>query len=267
MLFAAPLAAGCKSDPPPPPQPIYVTITAPNAPAKIIRIQFDAGSIPLIDHEHWKLTLPPGSDPTTMASHFKVVLATTCGEESVEVVAVSPEGQLEGKWPVPAMLHVDNEGVGSAATVSVGSIVVDAATTKVLVGACATARDIRIDDAVVGQIGTSTIVDAKGGHCYEVMTNGYPTTRLESKRTYERAIDLFLPPEIPMDKISLRRCEGRSSGNSASLTELLGAPVAVPSHNAPVGAFTINPSSKSNLPPPTTTRPPGKAPKKPRNVY
>ena len=193
-----------------------------------------------------------------MASRFKIVLATTCGDEAVEVVAVSPTGQLEGKWPVPATLHVDNEGVGSAATVSVGSIVADAPSTKVLVGACPTARDIRIDDAVVGKIDASAIVDAKGGHCYEVMTNGYPTARLESKRVYERAVDLFLPPEIPTDKVTLRRCEGRSSGSSASLTELLGAPVAVPSHNAPVGAFTINPNSKPKPPP-------AKPPKKPRH--
>lgn len=254
-------------------------MTAPKAPAKIIRIQFDSGSIPLIDNEHWRLELPPGSDPTTMASRFKVVLATTCGDEAIEVVAVSPEGQLEGKWPAPATLHVDNEGVGSAATVSVGSIVPDTASTKVLVGACPTARDIRIDDAIVGQIGTTTIVDARGGHCYEVMTNGYPTARLESKRTYERAIDLFLPPEIPTDKVSVRRCEGaltgaggggadvgsagppRGGSGSASLTELLGGAAAVPSHDAPVGAFTINPSSKPKPPPP---KPPAKPPKKPR---
>lgn len=201
-----------------------------------------------------------------MASRFKIVLATTCGDEPIEVVAVGRDGQLEGKWPVPAMLHVDNEGVGSAATVSVGSIVSDVPSTKVLIGACPTARDVRVDDVVVGQIATSAIVDARGGHCYEVMTNGYPTARLESKRMYERAIDLFLPPEIPTDKVTLRRCEGHGSGSSASLTELLGAPVAVPSHNAPVGAFTINPNSKSKPPPPaTTTKPPAKPPKKPRH--
>lgn len=229
-------------------------MTAPKAPAKIVRILFDERAIPFIDDAHWKLTLPAGSDPTTMASRFKVVLATTCGDEAIEVVAVTPEGELEGKWPSPAAIHIDREGVGSAVSVSVGAIVPSDTSTNVLVGACATARDIRIDDAVVGQIGTSTIVDAKGGHCYEVMTSGFPSARLESKRVYERPIDLFLPPAVPMDKIALRRCE---QGGSASLSELMGAPVAVPAHDAPVGAFTINPNSKSRPTPP-------KAPKKAR---
>jgi hypothetical protein len=237
---------------------LQLTVTAPKAPAKIVRIQFDGSSISLIDDEHWKLTLPADSDPTTMAARFKVVLATTCGDEPFDVVSVSADGELECKWPAPAVLHVDREGVGSAASVSVGSIVADAASTKVLIGACPTAREVRIDDTVVGQIGTSTIVDAKGGHCYELMTSGFPSARLESQRIYERPLDLFLPPEIPTDKIALRRCE---QGGSASLASLMGASTAVPAHDSPVGAFTINPNSKTKPPPP---KPPAKPPKKPR---
>lgn len=230
---------------------MILTVTAPGAPAKIIRIQFDGHSIPLIDDEHWKLTLPSGSDATTMASRFKVVLATTCFDEAIEVTAVSPEGRLEGKWPTPAMVYVDREGVGSAASVGVGSIVVDGTSAKVLVGSCPTARDIRVDDNLVGQLGTSTIVDAKGGHCYEVVAGGYPNARLEGKRVYERPLDLFIPPEIPIEKTALRRCEH----GSASLTEILGAPTTT----APGGAFTANPLSKSKPPPPPTP-----TPKKPR---
>lgn len=241
-------------------------MTAPKAPAKIIRILLDGQSIPLIDNDHWKLTLPAGSDPTTMAARFKIVLATTCGEEPIEVATVSADGQLEGQWPAPALLHVDREGVGSAVTVSVGSIVPDGATTKVLVGACPTARDIRVDDTVVGQLATSTIVDAKGGHCYELMTSGFPSARLESKRTYERAIDLFLPPEVPADKNVLRRCE-HGSGSFASLMGTPTATRAPPPTISPEGAFTANPLSKSNakVPPPAPTTKPKPAPKKPRH--
>jgi hypothetical protein len=255
------LAGACKSDPPPPPSPVVLTITAPNAPAKIIRILFDDHPIVLIDDQHWKLTLPSGSDPTTMASRFKVALATTCFEEAMEVVAVSPTGELQAKWPAPAILYVDREGVGSAASVSVGSMVVDGTSAKVLPGACQGARDIRVDDSVVGQLGTSTIVDAKGGHCYELMTNGFPSARLDAKRVYERPLDLFLPPEIPTDKTALRRCEN----GSASLAELMGSPANGPAKtgaNGPVpGAFTANPHSKTKPPPPPPAKPP---PKKPR---
>lgn len=186
-----------------------------------------------------------------MAARFKIVLATTCGDDAIEIVAVSAGGQLEGKWPAPATIHVDREGVGSAATVSVGSIVPDGATTSVLIGACPTAREIRVDDVVVGEIGTSTIVDAKGGHCYELMTSGFPSARLESKRTYERPLDLFLPPEVPADKTVLRRCEH----GSGSLASLMGAPTAKqapPKASSPEGAFTANPLAK---PPPAKPKP------------
>lgn len=185
-----------------------------------------------------------------MASRFKIVLATTCFDEAVDVTAVSSDGRLEAKWPAPATVYVDREGVGSAASVSVGSIVVDGAEAKVLVGSCTTARDVRIDDTIAGQLGASTIVDAKGGHCYEVVEGGRPGARLEGKRVYEHALDLFLPPEIPLEKTALRRCER----GSASLAELLGAP-ATPTTTTP-GAFTANPLSKTKPPAP---------PKKPRH--
>jgi hypothetical protein len=253
------LAGGCKSEPPPPPQPVILTVTAPNAPGKIIRILFDGHPIPLIDNEHWKLTLPSGSDPTTMASRFKVALATTCFEDAFDVVAVGPKGELQTKWPAPAMLYIDREGVGSAASVSVGSTVVDGTSAKILVGACPTARDIRVDDNVVGQLGASTIVDAKGGHCYELMTNGFPSARLEAKRVYERPLDLFLPPEIPPDKTALRRCER----GSASLAELLGSPATTATHATAPGVFTANPHSRTKPPPPhPTTKPPAKKPRR-----
>lgn len=235
---------------------MIVTVTAPGAPAKIIRIQFDGHAVPLIDNEHWKLTLPSGSDPSAMASRFKVFLATTCFDEAVEVTAVSPDGRLEGKWPAPAMFYVDREGVGSGASVAVGSTVIDGTEAKVLVGACPTARDIRIDDDLVGQLGVSTIVDAKGGHCYEVVDRGRPGARLEGKRVYEHALDLFLAPEIPVEKTALRRCEH----GSASLAELLGAPPARPTTTT-AGAFTANPHSKAK---PPAFPPPAKPPKKPR---
>lgn len=200
-----------------------------------------------------------------MAARFKIVIATTCGDDPTEIVAVSAGGELEGKWPAPATVHVDREGVGSAATVSVGSIVPDGATTRVLIGECPTARDIRVDDVVVGQVGTSTIVDAKGGHCYELMTSGFPSARLESKRTYERPLELFLPPEVPADKTVLRRCE-HGSGSLASLMGTPTAKEAPPKANSPEGAFTANPLAKpSAKPPPPKPKPKPKPPSnKPR---
>jgi hypothetical protein len=96
--------------------------------------------------------------------------------------------------------------VGSAATVSVGSSTFEESNAKVVLGTCPSAREIRVDDALVGKVGASTIVDAKGGHCYEVMSNGFPGARLEGARTYEAPLDLFLPAEAPTDKTVVRRC-------------------------------------------------------------
>jgi hypothetical protein len=132
----------------------------------------------------------------------------------------------------------------------VGSFVVDGASAKALVGSCPTARDVRVDETIVGQIGSSSIVDAKGGHCYEVVTNGFPGVRLEGRRlyVYERPIDLFLASEIPLEKTGLRRC-------AAAFASLMPSPT---TNAGPV--FTSAPASLK----PPKTKPPPKPPRKPR---
>jgi hypothetical protein len=234
----------------------------PNAPAKVTRVQYDGQAIPIIDELHWKLTLPHGTDPTTLAPKFRILLPTTCGDEPIDVASVAPSGELTGKWPASTTLYVDREGVGSAATVSAGAFVIEGEKATVLTGAtCQGGRDVRVEDTVVGQAGTSTIVDAKGGHCYEVITSGFPAARLEGKRVYERPLDLFIPAEIPVDKTALRRCEH----GSASFASLMGAstPTTKTTTSAPAGAFTANPLSKSK-PKPPPPKPPAKPPRKPR---
>lgn len=184
-----------------------------------------------------------------MAARFRIVLPTTCGDEPIEVTSVSPEGVLEAKWPTSSTVWVDREGVGSAATVSVGALVVESTTAKVLVGTCPTARDIRVGDPIVGQMGASTIVDAKGGHCYELVTSGFPGARLEGARTYERAFEVFLPSETPADKVALRRC----SSSLVSFASAMGT------SGKPAPTFT---SLTPTKPAPPPKPPPKKRPRK-----
>lgn len=215
-----------------------------------MRVEFDGRPLPIVDGKHWRLALPARTDPATTASRFRVVLPTTCFEDTVEVERVSNTGELFGKWPAQSTLHVDREGVGSPATVSVGSFVVDRASMAVVVGSCPTAREIRVDEVVVGSMGASTIVDAKGGHCYEILANGIPAgARLEGKRVYEQAIDLFLASEVPNDKTALRRC------SPASLSSL----AAVMPASSSTQTVWFTPPSKPKPPPPVK---PAKPPRK-----
>ncbi|MBK8994394.1 MAG: hypothetical protein IPM35_01385 [Myxococcales bacterium] len=199
---------------------------------------------------------------------FSVVLSTSCGTEKVPAKlalgiarakgAASEDRErqqtkpgdlvlteLEYTAPKVARVYLDTDGAGGA-KVLVGAIQLAATKNEhdVVLGSCATAREVKVDGKVAGSVvdaprtvtGASgkklevpgtTLVDPTGKHCYEVLLHTYvdktvDTTnmaaskpkRLEGASVHATNIDDFLkesPKEIKSEddfpsRYEIRRC-------------------------------------------------------------
>lgn len=185
---------------------------------------------------------------------FGIAHATGVDAEDRERAEAKPGEQvltdLQYEAPKEARVYLDGEGAGNA-KVEVGTtaLALDKSRHDVVVGSCATAREVKVDGKPVGtltieprivtgssgkkvEVPGTTLVDPTGKHCYEVVTHLYTEKevdtsnmarsapkRLERAQVYQEAIDDFLkasPTEMKSEdgwpmRHELRRCATKGS--------------------------------------------------------
>lgn len=204
---------------------------------------------------------------------FQVILATSCGSDKIEgKLAVGltkstdasgekrereqlrPGEQLlsEVQYAAPrvARVFLDTDGAASA-KVEVGQTQLDSSKVEheVVVGGCATGREIKVDGKPWGSVNDAprtstasgnivnapgtTLVDVSGNHCYERVTHVYVDKNLDTKnmagsapkqleggKVYAEEIDDFLKPspqeltasDIFPSRNEIRRCAEKRPG-------------------------------------------------------
>lgn len=264
FLAALPLTSACKKAKARPAQYDY-SVFVPYSGAKIEGAELDGKPLTKGDDlaRGTRFTIVVSAAEHVADKPVQVILQTSCGPTKVpgklvfglaksagpasedkerdEVKAPGDKVLSEIEYAAPPLVDVfvDTDGA-SGAKVAVGALPLEDEKPpfRVALGACPTARDVRVDGTSVGTLAAKALpydkdkppvrafVDAKGGHCYEKKVHVYveqgtgdniapsKIEQLAPARVYEVEVDDFLVPspdkvtskESFPTRLEIRRC-------------------------------------------------------------